>query len=60
MFHNDVMYAVMRERARELREFAREERDAVEAKKAIERRDAEALVTAAPWRPRRRHTVHAR
>lgn len=55
MFHNDVMYAVMKERAREMRESARVERDAVETKKARERRDAEALTTAAPWRPRRRH-----
>ncbi|RFU39880.1 hypothetical protein DZF91_19950 [Actinomadura logoneensis] len=60
MFHNDVMYAVMRERAREMREAAREEREAVEARRTRERRDREALVTAAPWRPRHRHTAHAR
>ncbi|WP_026415887.1 hypothetical protein [Actinomadura oligospora] len=60
MFHNDVIYAVMRERARERQEFAREQRDAVGAKKAAEQRDREALLVAAPWRPRRRHTAHAR
>ncbi|MFC4913181.1 hypothetical protein [Actinomadura gamaensis] len=57
MFHNDVMYAVMKERAREMREFAEEQRTAVEAKRARERRERDAVVTAAPWRPRRRRTA---
>ncbi|MEV4255483.1 hypothetical protein AB0J52_20205 [Spirillospora sp. NPDC049652] len=59
MFHNDVIYAVMRERQREMLAAAKEERDAVEARRARERRDREALLTAAPWRPRHRHTAHA-
>ncbi|MCP2334966.1 hypothetical protein [Actinomadura rupiterrae] len=58
MFHNDIMYAVMRERAREMREFAAAERTAAEARRIRERKQAEP-VTAAPWRPRRRHTARA-
>ncbi|MFI6521839.1 hypothetical protein ACIBF1_40235 [Spirillospora sp. NPDC050679] len=34
MFHNDIMYAVMQERARDMREEARARRDADRARRA--------------------------